>query len=106
MALANAYFSAVRIDDAISTWESLVASNPNLATVHNNLGVAYLDKDDAKRAIQHLEQTIGISPENVRAHANLAIAYRKDGMEESAQAAERKVAAIRARIAAKIAPTN
>jgi len=101
MALANAYFGAGRLDDAIELWLGLVQANPNLATVHNNLGVAYLDKGEPKNAIRHLEQTIAISPENVRAHANLASAYRQSGMEGAADAADRKVKDLRARIAAR-----
>ena len=97
MALGNAYFAADRLDDAIAVWESLVKMNPNLPTVHNNLGVAYLDKNDLDNAIKHLEQTVAIAPDNARAHGNLATAYRKKGMETEALAAERKVAAIRAR---------
>lgn len=103
MALGNAYFSVGRVDDAITAWEKLVKANPNLPTVHNNLGVAYLEKKRPDKAIQHLEQTIALAPENARAHANLADAYRQKGMEKAAQAAERKVAAIRARSEAKAA---
>jgi len=100
LSLGNAQFASGDADAAIASWEELAKARPNLASVHNNLGVAYLDRDELDKAVEHLEQTVALSPDNYRAHANLADAYRRKGMNDEAEAAERKAKAIQSRMLA------
>jgi tetratricopeptide (TPR) repeat protein len=47
---------------------------PNLAIVHNNLGIAFFDENKNEEAISSLRTAIRLMPNNTKAHYNLGIA--------------------------------
>ena len=59
---------------AVLMLESLVAKNPRLLEVHNDLGFAYmqLDPPDRTAALAHWQAVVVLAPESPGAHYNLA----------------------------------
>jgi len=48
------------LDEAILEYKKALAINPNLAKVHNNLGIAYYYKGDYKLAILHCDKAVDL----------------------------------------------
>jgi Flp pilus assembly protein TadD len=78
-------------DEAIFRWKKILQENPNSASAHNNLAIAYEKKgfwDDAEK--EYL-QALKIDPENDRIQSN----YKKfqknlEGQEEEPEENEKK----------------
>jgi len=57
-------------DEAIFRWEKCLKSNPNSASAHNNLAVAYEKKGLLDKAKKEYEEALKISPENKHIKSN------------------------------------
>jgi tetratricopeptide (TPR) repeat protein len=57
---------------------------PNLALVHNNLGIAFFDEKKNEEAISSFRTAIKLMPYNTKAHYNLGIALFTEGKTEEA----------------------
>lgn len=60
---------------AIVSFEQILADYPDLAVVHALLGLAYQRIDDAGRAVEELKRAIELSPEDGKNHLYLAELY-------------------------------
>lgn len=78
-------------DDAIPYLRKAAALEPNFAAVHTDLGKILLKKSDAVSAVEELEQSIRLDPDDTTAYYQLSLAYRKAGEKEKAQRALERV---------------
>ena len=60
MALANHYFSTNQLTYAASTYEQLLANNPDYAAAHNNLALVLAELGEKQRALQHANRAVAI----------------------------------------------
>ena len=65
--------------NAETLWLDTLAKNPNAWMAHNNLGLLYVEKNLAKKAIFHFEQAITLKPDHAQAYNNLAMELEKTG---------------------------
>ena len=63
------------LDAAIGDLEKSRDLNANDVTVHNELGLAYLDKGDPKRAIATFDDGLNIQPGHADLHYNRGVSY-------------------------------
>ena len=63
-----------------------LASDPNMARAHYQLGVLYADSNDFLRAESELQQAVKLEPDNAEAHYRLAQAYKRSQKTELASA--------------------
>lgn len=61
--------------DDMTLWTDATRKSPNKSRPHNNLGNAYLSRNDPQRAIEHHQIAISLDPKNHDAHYNLANDY-------------------------------
>jgi tetratricopeptide (TPR) repeat protein len=75
------YFTTVARDQlkAIEAYRLLLATYPDDFAGHSNLGSLYRDRGMLKEAVEHLEQSTRIAPNQPLGHINLATAYLADG---------------------------
>jgi len=66
--------------DKMSFWESAVATSPNSALAHLNLGAAFLDQDQLVEAEREFIRVLDVNPIERMAHNNLGIVYARSGM--------------------------
>ncbi|MEK6645531.1 MAG: tetratricopeptide repeat protein [Candidatus Firestonebacteria bacterium] len=71
-------------DEAIKDYERIVAANPKNAIAYNNLGVAYLEKEEFDRAMVNFRKAIGLEQDYADAHNNLGNVYYKTGQRKEA----------------------
>ncbi len=65
--LGNFWYAHRRYEEAIACWERSVEYDPNFATVHRNLGLAYMNKrGDSQRAKAHYESAFRLNPQDAR----------------------------------------
>jgi tetratricopeptide (TPR) repeat protein len=62
-----------------------VAEDPALPSAQLVLGRALSETGDTKGAIEHLEKTVQLQPDNLEVHLALAKAYSKSGLKEDAR---------------------
>jgi TonB family protein len=74
-------------DEAITVLEKLgkVKNTADEPTVLNYLGMAYLVKNDLKKALKSLEKAVELNPQNAAFRANLAYAYLRSNKLNNAQ---------------------
>ena len=56
-------------------WQKELRSSAHSPRVHNNMGMIYLEKGEAREAIAEFEKAIAINPQYAPAYNNLALAY-------------------------------
>ena len=61
--------------DAVKALEKLVASWPEYAIAHNDLGALYLDVGDKEKTLHHYEKAAVLQPQNFAFQKNLADLY-------------------------------
>jgi len=62
---------------SISLWENVTAKHPSDALSWNNMGLAYLDLDDADKAYQAYESALKAEPQHFDALFNMAVTLNK-----------------------------
>src|SRR5262245_37447151 len=73
-------------------FEHTLALDPDIATAHNNLGLALYD-DDPDAAIAQYQEAVRLDPRAVRAYSNLGVAHAGRGeTEEAIQAYQKAIA--------------
>ncbi len=73
-----------QIDAAIVGWKELLATNPDDARLHNNLGTALTRAGRPAEAIPEFEKSLELDPEFLRAYFNLGRALLVAGRSDSA----------------------
>lgn len=63
---------------AIKNYEQALKFYPNDASLHNNLGVAYLRTNDLTKAEMHYKKAIKLDPSNPLAYSNLSSVYERE----------------------------
>jgi len=58
--LGTAYFMKGLVDEAIKANEEALDVEPNFPVAHNNLAVAYLEKEDYAKAIAHCDRAVSL----------------------------------------------
>lgn len=52
------------IEEALQSFKKAVEINPNLASVHNNLGVCYWQREEFENAIDHFQKALELDPDD------------------------------------------
>lgn len=71
------------IDKAIYYYNQAIINKPDYHKAHQNIGIAYLQKGEAYKGVQHLEKAVKLS-ENYKAYRALGEAYNQIGDYDSA----------------------
>lgn len=88
MSLATAYFKAGRLAEAARSYLKVTELQPDNAWAFGNLGVAYMELGDNRRALVSLEKSIAITPD-AYTYANLGtVRYWQGDFEEAARATQ------------------
>lgn len=84
--LGATYLASQRWDEAIAVFDTLVADRfyATPGNGHNNLGWAWYNKGDLKRAQRHLERAIKLAPELCPAYNNLGLVLYEQGEMDAA----------------------
>src|SRR3989338_5104198 len=59
----------------ITLWEDVVSKSPNKARGHNNIGMAYYDRNLTNKAIEEFKKTTALQPDYADAYNNLGSIY-------------------------------
>lgn len=70
--------------DSLTLYQKTVATAPQCARAHSNLGEAYASRDRIDDAISQCRQALAIKPRYAEAHYNLGFAYYKKGLLDEA----------------------
>lgn len=85
--LGFVYFGDGKVDEAITYYhkalENELYMNPQDA--HNNLGLAYLSREEYRKAALHLEEAVRLVPDFAAAYNNLGKAYEGLGQYDKAR---------------------
>jgi tetratricopeptide (TPR) repeat protein len=73
------------LDGAVANLEQVIASYPLSSDAHRELGFSYYQEHKYALARAQYEAVQGIDPDDLAAHYNLAILYRRLGMKEKAR---------------------
>ncbi len=76
-ALGHVLVEERKWDDAINTLRAAIASRPDDAVAHNNLGVALETAGSGLEAVGEFREAIRLQPDYLEAHANLGQAFEK-----------------------------
>ncbi len=80
--LAEIYDEAGQTEKVISEYKEIIRINPagvNIVAIHNNLGVAYIDKMEIELAIKELQNAIQMDAHYSESYFNLGKAYAIKG---------------------------
>ena len=77
-----------QLDPAIVEYKEALRLDPNSVLTLNNLGYVYLESGDFRQAIAFLKAALRLEPDFASARGDLADAYRKAGMPDSAALVE------------------
>lgn len=72
--------------DNVSLWRDVVKKSPNLYRGYTNLGKAYYEKGDYKKAFEMFERVVALRPSHFEAYNNRGNAYNSLGRLEEAVA--------------------
>ena len=81
---ADAALGAGRTDEAIATYERVLASVPDSAPVHHNLGLAYKHKGELGRAESEFRKAAELKPDFAPAHGALSVLLASAGKVDEA----------------------
>ena len=71
-------------------WTDTLAKNPNSWLGHNNLGLAFLKKNQRDEARMHFQKALEINPNYVEALSNLGLTFFQEGLLDEAVAQYQK----------------
>lgn len=77
--LGNALKHLGHLDESIAACQDAIRLNPNFADAYNSMGGALEYGEKLDEAIAAYKQACLLAPHHASAHANLALAYLKDG---------------------------
>lgn len=83
-----------KFEEAIASFQKVVALDPNSAETHFNLGVALASQGRLEQAIASYRKTVSLNPRLAVAHFNLATALQQQEQFDAAIASYRKAVAI------------
>ena len=84
-ALGKVYLAQGRFDDAIKEFEQSISGGRDQAQIYNDLGVAWLEKDDASRSIDSFNKALQLDGNLQEALFNRALAYEKQSRFDEAK---------------------
>jgi tetratricopeptide (TPR) repeat protein len=84
-ALGKVYLAQGRLDDAIKEFEQALNGSKNQAQVYNDLGVAWLQKEDYDRSIDSFNKALQLDGNFQDALFNRALAYEKQSRTDEAK---------------------
>jgi len=79
-----------RYDDAIKYFEQILVDNPEATSIYQDLGMAYVDKNEPSKAIESYNKYITKNPKDALIQYYLALAYAADGNTKKAKKLMRK----------------
>ena len=71
-------------DEAVTEFKQAVQLKPDWPAAYNNLGVAYMNVQKWKDALEALKQAVKLKPDYAGAHYNLGIDYLMTGDKKAA----------------------
>ena len=74
-----------RKEEAILAFQKALRIQPEMAVVHNNLGVLFKQTEVFEKAQEHYRKAIGLAPDYAELHNNLGILYREMGRFQDAE---------------------
>ena len=80
------FHRAVMFADAERLWLDTLAKNPSSWLAHNNLGLMFAARGEAKEAIAHYSLALEANPSSAEVHNNLGAAYVQEGRIQEAEA--------------------
>ena len=86
-ALGKVYLAQKKYDEAIKEFEQSLSGNRNQAQVYNDLGAAWLEKQDYARSIDSFNKALQLDPKSLDALFNRALCYQKQSRLEEAKTA-------------------
>tara|TARA_Y100000588_G_C14181622_1_gene893932 strand:+ start:3 stop:1487 length:1485 start_codon:yes stop_codon:yes gene_type:complete len=66
-------------DEALNLYKRILSINPNIAAIHNNIGLIYSEFNDKSLALEAFKQAINLDINFAEAYNNMAIIYEKQG---------------------------
>jgi len=72
-------------DAEIAEMKKVVAKFPQSRDARRELGISYYREDRLQEAMEQFEALQGIDPDDVAAHYNLSLVYRRLGMKDQAK---------------------
>jgi tetratricopeptide (TPR) repeat protein len=72
-------------ENSLTLFQHAVAINPNNSLAHNNLGAAYAQQGDLKKAERHYRRSLALNPLNADAANNLAVRLSDFGQFDEAE---------------------
>ncbi len=94
-ALAVREHGAGRLAEATASYRKILARWPDVAEVHNNLGIALCQQRQFDEALPRFEQALVLRPDYAEAHNNLGNMFREQGKLAEAQARFEQALALR-----------
>lgn len=82
--LGRKYQDEAQFAEAITTYENILAIDPNYAEAHNGLGVIYSIQGRFEPALQHLQKAVALAPLASHLRNNLGYTYLLLGREPEA----------------------
>jgi tetratricopeptide (TPR) repeat protein len=73
-----------KLDEAIADFEQVVAKFPRSRDAHRELGFSLYQERKYPEALAQYKELQGIDPDDLAAHYNLSILYRRMGMKDKA----------------------
>ncbi len=86
-ALGKVYLAQGRFDEAIREFEQALSGSKNPAQVYNDLGVAWLEKEDFNRSLANFNKALQLDGNLQEALFNRALCYEKQSRVDDAKAA-------------------
>jgi tetratricopeptide (TPR) repeat protein len=98
-AWANALLAMEKLGEAEAKYRGALRLEPELASLHANLGLTLLRRGKLEQAIASLQEGVRLDPEQAEAHGNLGLALAEDGEPERAIDHYRRALALRPNLA-------
>ncbi|MGM0608185.1 MAG: tetratricopeptide repeat protein [Candidatus Muiribacteriota bacterium] len=73
--IANNYMKHGQYRDAINTYKELLQNSPDVAEIHNNMGIAYKELDEFKNALHSFRKALDLKPDFPEVLNNIAVLY-------------------------------
>ena len=83
--LGDTYVRQNQLDLAKAVLEKAVQFEGDVALIHLDLGIVYMDAGDKDAAVRELGRTVALEPDNMNAHYRLAQIYQSMGNKDQAK---------------------
>ncbi|HEX4142116.1 MAG TPA: tetratricopeptide repeat protein [Pirellulales bacterium] len=93
--LARGHHRAGRLAEAADAYRKALHLRPDLADVHNDLGILLAQQGNVDAALAHLEQAVALKPTFAEGHNNLGIVLRSQGKLDQAEVHYRQSLALK-----------